>query len=197
MGKGGVMVDNVLLVCRQKEIARVLTDILRDMEFDTIDVLSSGVEGRRRLQEMDYTLAILNAPLSDEFGTEFAQDILEAYSTSVLLLVRSELVEQVEKQLEDTTAFVVAKPVSRSVLQQNIRFILSSRQKMERLQEENDALMKKMDELKLIYRAKLCIMEYLDMTEPEAHRYIQKHAMDLRKKPAEVARNLIKTYSRG
>lgn len=186
--------ENVLLICRQKEIARLLTEILREMKFDQIDVLCSGSEGRRRLQETDYTLAVLNTPLGDEFGIEFAQDIVESSATGVVLIVKNELMGAVEKQLEETTAFVVPKPINRLLLKQNIKVILTSRKKMQKLREKNEALVQKMDDLKIIYRAKLCLMGYLDMTEEQAHRYIQKHAMDMRQKPAEVARNLIKTY---
>ena len=38
-----------------------------------------------------------------------------------------------------------------------------------------------MDDLKLQYRAKLLLMGHLDMTEDEAHRYIQKQAMNNRR----------------
>lgn len=53
-----------------------------------------------------------------------------------------------------------------------------------------------MDDIKIIYRAKLCLMGYLDMTEEQAHRYIQKQAMDMRISPRQVAENLIRTYER-
>ncbi|MGL4548040.1 ANTAR domain-containing response regulator [Eubacterium aggregans] len=150
------------------------------------------------MQEAEYTLAILNTPLGDEFGIEFAQDILEEHATGVVLIVKNELIEHVERQLEETTAFVVPKPINKTLLQQNIKFILNSRQKMQCLMqcliEKNEKLEQKMDDLKLVYRAKLCLMGYLDMTEEQAHRDIQKHAMDMCLKPAEVAVNLIKTY---
>ncbi|MEF2823148.1 MAG: ANTAR domain-containing protein [Oscillospiraceae bacterium] len=35
-----------------------------------------------------------------------------------------------------------------------------------------------MEELQLISRAKAVLIEYLKLTEPQAHRYIEKQAMD-------------------
>lgn len=96
----------------------------------------------------------------------------------------------------DTTAFVVSKPINRQLLTQNIKFVLNSKAKMQRLKEQNEKLQKKMDDIKIIYRAKLCLMGYLDMTEEQAHRYIQKQAMDMRISPRQVAENLIRTYER-
>lgn len=47
---------------------------------------------------------------------------------------------------------------------------------------------------RLIDRAKRTLMRYLGFTEPQAHRYIEKHAMDLRVTRAEVARGILKIY---
>ena len=43
-------------------------------------------------------------------------------------------------------------------------------------------------------RAKWLLIECLNMTEAEAHRYIEKQAMDLRISRREAAENIIKTY---
>ncbi len=43
-------------------------------------------------------------------------------------------------------------------------------------------------------RAKWLLIECLSMAEPDAHRYIEKQAMDLRITKREAAENIIKTY---
>ena len=50
------------------------------------------------------------------------------------------------------------------------------------------------DEQRLIIRAKRMLMLYLNMSEPMAHRYIEKRAMDMRVTKNEIARNILKTY---
>ena len=50
------------------------------------------------------------------------------------------------------------------------------------------------DEQRLIARAKRMLMLYLNMSEPMAHRYIEKRAMDMRVTKKEIARNILKTY---
>lgn len=49
-------------------------------------------------------------------------------------------------------------------------------------------------EARLIERAKEVLMEYLKMTEAQAHRYIEKQAMDMRITRREVAESILKTY---
>ena len=55
-------------------------------------------------------------------------------------------------------------------------------------------LYSKLEELQLISRAKAVLIEYLKLTEPQAHRYIEKQAMDLGLTRPQVALNILKTY---
>jgi response regulator NasT len=53
----------------------------------------------------------------------------------------------------------------------------------------------KMKEIRLVNRAKWLIISELHMTEPEAHRYIEKQAMDRCVTRGTVAEEIIRTYS--
>jgi hypothetical protein len=55
------------------------------------------------------------------------------------------------------------------------------------LERENELLRRKLAEDKLVTRAKFALIQYLKMTEPQAHRYIEKQAMDLRVTKKEIA----------
>ena len=59
---------------------------------------------------------------------------------------------------------------------------------------ELNASEEKIKEIRLVNRAKWLLIECLSMTEPEAHRYIEKQAMDLRISKREAAENIIRTY---
>ena len=48
-----------------------------------------------------------------------------------------------------------------------------------------------LEETKLVGRAKIILMEKMRITEPEAHRYIEKEAMDSRRTRKEVAESII------
>jgi response regulator NasT len=62
------------------------------------------------------------------------------------------------------------------------------------LQKQNDALKQQIKDLKFIDRAKLVLITYLKITEPEAHRFIEKQAMDQRITRREVCMNILKKY---
>jgi len=127
---------------------------------------------------------------------ELAIDISELSSITVVLMVKAEMESDVEEEISDTPIYLMTKPIKRQILIQQIRFVQHSQQKIEDLQKQNEELKKKMEEIKIIYRAKLMIMKEYNMTEQQAHRYIQKHAMDTRKSPREIADRMIKSHQK-
>ena len=59
---------------------------------------------------------------------------------------------------------------------------------------ENAILKQKIEDKRVIDRAKLILVSYMSMSEKEAHRYIEKQAMDLRKTRRDVAEGILRTY---
>ena len=55
-------------------------------------------------------------------------------------------------------------------------------------------MQEKMTDIRTINRAKWLLIENLNMSENDAHRYIEKQAMDTRSTRREVAEGIIRTY---
>ena len=62
------------------------------------------------------------------------------------------------------------------------------------LRQENQRLQEKLAQVRLVSRAKCCLIELGHMTEAEAHRCIEKKAMDTRRDRAEVAQEILDSY---
>jgi response regulator NasT len=65
---------------------------------------------------------------------------------------------------------------------------------MLKVTEENEMLRHMVDDMKVINRAKLQLITCLNMSEAQAHRYLEKQAMDLRISKLQVAKQVIQTY---
>ena len=76
----------------------------------------------------------------------------------------------------------------------SIRCAAAMKNKMDDLRSENKMLRDMVNEMKLVNRAKCVLIEYLKISEKEAHRQIQKRAMDQRVTLTEVAADILKTY---
>ena len=138
-------------------------------------------------------MVIVNAPLSDEFGHELAC-LATRLMAGAIILVKSERAEDVAARVENEGVFVIAKPVSRPMFLQALNIIRVSHRYTAKLCKENRKLQNGIEEIRLIDRAKCALIQCLLMTEPQAHRYLEKQAMDLRLTRREVAENILKTY---
>ena len=70
----------------------------------------------------------------------------------------------------------------------------SARERLRRFEKKTLSIEEKMEEIRLINRAKWLLIEKENMTEPEAHRYIEKQAMDHCVSRKTIAQQLIETY---
>ncbi|MDE5937136.1 MAG: ANTAR domain-containing protein, partial [Ruminococcus sp.] len=86
---------------------------------------------------------------------------------------------------------LVAKPFSKQFLYQVVKAVNSAIKRSYMLYEETVRLERKIDEIKLIDKAKFRLMQYRNMTEEEAHSYLEQYAMKNRKKKTIAASEII------
>lgn len=189
------MMDEQVLLVGGTEKSRALLQALVPPGSCTMSrMCQSGSEARRLRNEADWSLILINTPLNDESGLELAMELAEQTMAAVLLLVKAELADTVMARVEQSGVMVVAKPVSRPLFEQAERFAMAARNRLTALHAENERLEKKLAEQRLIDRAKCVLIQYLGMTEQQAHRHIEKQAMDTRQTKSVVARNILSTY---
>ena len=124
----------------------------------------------------------------------FAMDLARKTLTQVILVVKAELYGEISARVETVGVLTVAKPLQKELFWMALKLATAAHNKMAALHDENAKLYKKIDDIKLIDRAKAILINYLQMSESEAHRYIEKRAMDERVTRREVAESIIKTY---
>ena len=146
-------------------------------------------------QLADCDVLIVSTPLKDEFGLEFVADASKKCSAAVIVLARADIAEDVQRRIKFTGAYVIGKPFPKSVLVNTVKMSLLAKENIQRLEQEKSELTKQLDDVKTIDRAKCCLIEYLNLTEKQAHRHIQKMAMDTRKTQREIAEDILRTYS--
>ena len=186
--------NSVLIVSSGPKVGALLTELLPPASFSPICTVPTAGEARRMLVDRHFDIAVINTPLPDEFGTQLAVEISEKQGCGVLLLVKSEIQEAVGLKVEDYGILTLPRPVSRQMVFQSMKLLAATRQKIRALEERTSSLQSKMEEIRLVNRAKLLLIEHLKMSEPEAHHYIEKRAMDTCVKRRAIAENIIKTY---
>ena len=76
-----------------------------------------------------------------------------------------------------------------------VGILLSAREKLRKTEKKTLSIEEKMEEIRIVNRAKWLLIGELKLDESEAHRYIEKQAMDRCVSKRVVAEEIIKTYS--
>ncbi len=157
----------------------------------------SGSDARRRLLTgEEFGLAVIKTPLPDEFGDDLALTLAER-SMAVILLIRAEHFDEYAERMAGTGVIVVQVPIVKSVFAQAVELAVATHDQMATLRRENERLRSKLEEMRRICLAKCLLVEHEGMHEPDAHRFIEKRAMDLRLSRVDVATMIIAQYGDG
>lgn len=185
---------SVLIVSASIKAEDYLRDILSGGSFAPVASAKSVSEAKRLQLENQYDIVIINTPLPDDFGIEFAEQLCEDSSVGVLLFVKNELFEQISCKVEDYGVLTFSRPGSRQSITQAVRLIAATHNRLAAFERKAVKLEAKMKEIRLINRAKWLLIDRFNMSEAEAHKYIEKTAMDNCVKRGEIAENIIRTY---
>jgi response regulator NasT len=187
-------VDRVLIVSSSAKGGEILTDLLQDRDIRQLTVADSAAQARRYLKAEFFELIIINAPLSDETGKELAIQAAEDTVAGVIFLAKPDRTDFTGPWAEDCGIFQMPKPLSRGLFDQVLQLVRAYHRRLMGLQRENTQLQQKIQDIRLVDRAKCVLIQYLDMTEAQAHKYIERQAMDLRTSKREVAQGILRTY---
>ena len=187
-------VSAVLVVSSSEKFNTALLPFLPAARYAPVVCVGSVCAARQMLTERSFDMVLINAPLPDEFGARFALDVSTDSNAGVLLFVRSEQYTEVQCKVEGQGIFVLSKPTGPQLLSQTLALLSAARERFRRVQQQAETLSEKMEEMRLCNRAKWLLVDRLKMTEPDAHRYIEKTAMDRCVTRRSVAESIIKTY---
>ena len=185
---------SVLLASASEKLNESLLRLLPETQYAPVVTVSDVASARRRTLETCFDLVIVNTPLPDDFGTRLALDACENSATGVLLLVKSEHYPDISARVTPYGVLTLAKPTSAQALAQSLQLMCATRERLRRMERKTASMEEKMEEIRLVNRAKWILIEQLKMTEQEANRYIEKQAMDRCVSKRKIAENLLSTY---
>lgn len=192
--QGGGSLDSVLIVSSSNKAREFFIEVLSQNSYGEVVTVTNAGEARRLLVERIFDLCIINSPLIDEFGDEFAKDIVSSSIGQVIIVVRNDIYDEISEKVEEYGIITIAKPMNRTIFWSVLKIANATYNKIYKLKKENNKLLQKIEDIKMIDRAKCILIQYLNMTESEAHRYIEKQAMDMRTTRKTIAEGILRTY---
>lgn len=177
-----------MIVSGSEQFDMIARKALPPGSYKTLDFKRSASAAKRQLLEKNYDIVLINAPLPDEMGHEFALDIAERYDSGILIALPPEIYGDVSDYVSGQGILTLPKVLDAAQLKRAVQFIGAVQEKIYRYEQRVMSVEEKMNEIRIVSKAKVLLVEKKHMTEENAHQYIGKMAMDhgvSRKKIAE------------
>lgn len=184
-----------LIVSSSDRFNECLAPLLGSAHCEPVVYAASIAAAKRLSLESQFDFIIINAPLPDDIGVKFAAQVSSGKSTVCLIFVKAELYAETRAKMTPLGVFTLPKPTSAVAITHGLDFLASARERLRGLEKSALSIEEKMEEIRLVNRAKWLLIEHLRMTEEDAHRYVEKQAMDSCLRKRDVAREIISMYS--
>ena len=186
-------VYSVLTVSANEKFNISLRALLNESKFSPVKTVSSISSARRELLSRSYDLIMINSPLPDGNGIDLAVDICSQSSSGVMMFIKNERFDDVSGVLTEYGVLTVPVPTSVSIINQSLRLLCSTRERMKKVEQKTAKLEEKMEEIRIVNRAKWALIDRYQMNEATAQRFIEKTAMDECITKLAVAERIIST----
>ncbi|MCR5784792.1 MAG: ANTAR domain-containing protein [Eubacterium sp.] len=183
-----------LIVSKSEKAVSFFKGMLKEDMYEDVMLAATGATARQILSEQDFGLCIIDIPLKDEPGSDLAVKVSENAACQVIMTISSDFYDEVTHQMQEYGIMTVAKPINRSMFYSALKMTDAISVRMGRIQKEKEKLLQKIEDLRIVNRAKLTLITHLNMSENDAHKYIERQAMDMRRTRRQVAENILKTY---
>ena len=168
----------LLIVSASEQFNTLVKRSIPNGSFDVIEIRKSISLAQRELLSRRYDVVVINSPLPDDLGVNFALDVASRYTSGILLVAPGEICDDVAEHVIDQGIISSPKPINRNTIEHCIRHLCADQDKIKALEKKLSTADDKLDEMRIVNKAKWLLIANESMTEADAHRYIGKQAME-------------------
>ena len=168
-----------------------LAEMLAEEGFEVVGQAGDGQTAVELAERHRPDLVILDVKMPKLDGIAAAQRIAEQRIAPVVILTAFSQRELVERARDAGAMAYLVKPFNKHDLMPAVEMAVSRFAELQMLEAEVADLTDRLETRKLVDRAKSVLQQQLELSEPDAFRWIQKTAMDLRLSMKQVAEGVI------
>jgi AmiR/NasT family two-component response regulator len=181
-----------VLVAEDEALIRLdLVELLDEQGYQVVGEAADGETAVSLARELAPDLVVLDVKMPKQDGIEAARIIAEERIAPVVMLTAFSQRELVERAQEAGAMAYVVKPFDASDVVPAIEIAMARYAEIRAVEAEVSDLEERLASRKAVDQAKGLLQQQFGMSEPEAFRWIQKSAMDMRKSMREVAEGVI------
>ena len=187
-----------VLVAEDEVLIRLdVVEMLTEEGYEVVGQAGDGEKAVELANELKPDLVVMDVKMPKLDGITAAEQISAARVAPVVMLTAFSQRELVERASQAGAMAYVVKPFGKGDLIPAIEIARARYAEIQAVEAEVSDLEERLESRKAVDRAKGLLQAGLGLTEPEAFRWIQKTAMDLRKSMREVADGVIEHGSAG
>jgi response regulator NasT len=175
----------------QAPVRDFLCDALRQAGHEVVCVAATGAELAERCAAVRPDLIITDVRMPDMDGIEAARRVARDHPVPVIILSGYHDADLVERAVSTGVLAYLLKPIRPTDLEVAIAVALRRFEQLQGLSREAADLRRRLEERKLIERAKGIVTRRLGLDEAEAYRRLQKLATAHNRKLAELAQSIL------
>jgi response regulator NasT len=168
-----------------------LAEMLTEQGYDVVGQAGDGAKAIELAEELLPDLVILDVKMPVLDGIAAAEAIAGKRIAPVVILTAFSQRDLVERARDAGAMAYLVKPFTQSDLMPAIEMAVSRFGELNTLESEVADLNERLETRKAVDRAKGILQEQLRLSEPDAFRWIQKTAMDLRLSMRQVAEGVV------
>jgi two-component system, response regulator PdtaR len=168
-----------------------LAEMLNEEGYDVVAQVGDGAKAVELAETLRPDLVILDVKMPVLDGITAAERIASQRIAPVVILTAFSQRDLVERARDAGAMAYLVKPFSKSDLVPAIEMAVSRFAELTLLEGEVADLQDRLETRKAVDRAKSVLQQQLQLSEPEAFRWIQKTAMDLRLSMRQVADGVV------
>jgi response regulator NasT len=187
-----------VLVAEDEVLIRLdLVEMLTEEGYQVVGQAGDGQTAVELATELKPDLVVMDVKMPKLDGITAAEQITAARIAPVVMLTAFSQRELVDRASQAGAMAYVVKPFGKGDLIPAIEIARARYAEIQAVEAEVSDLTERLESRKAVDRAKGMLQAGLGLSEPEAFRWIQKTAMDLRKSMREVAEGVIEHGSAG
>ena len=177
-----------VLVAEDETLIRLdIVETLTEAGYEVVAEAGDGEAAYQAALEYQPDLCVMDVKMPKMDGITAAEKILKEISCAVVMLTAFSQKELVERARDAGAMAYVVKPFTPAELLPAVEIAISRHNEIQSLENEVADLQDRFETRKLVDRAKGLLMENMEMSEPEAFRWIQTTSMNRRLSMREVA----------
>lgn len=181
-----------VLVAEDEALIRMdLAEMLAEEGYDVMAAVEDGEKAVAQTRALRPDLVIMDVKMPRLDGIAAAEQIASERIAPVVMLTAFSQRDLVEQARDAGAMAYLVKPFTQTDLAPAIEMAVTRFAELQQLEAEVADLTDRLETRKVVDRAKGVLQEKLSLSEPDAFRWIQKTAMDLRLSMRQVAEGVV------